>query len=65
MIKILELATKVVENITKSAVSISELTSIKASTSLVEESSKIDTKALAQQVTHHKEVSKQLDKLFD
>ena len=65
MIKLLNLATRVAENIVKSAVSVSEMVSIKASTSLVEESSKIDTKALAQQVTHNKEVNKQLDKLFD
>lgn len=65
MIKILELAAKAVENVTKSLVSSTEVVAVKAAVTSLEETSKIDTKALAQQVTHNKEVNKQLDKLFD
>ena len=65
MIKILELAVKAAENITKSLVSSTEVVSVKASVSLIEETSKLDAKALTTQTEHHKAVKKQLDRLFD
>ena len=65
MIKILELAAKAVENVTKSLVSSTEVVAVKAAVTSMEESGKLDTKALAAQTDHHKAVKKQLDKLFD
>ena len=65
MIKLVELVAKATENVLKAITSTTEQVSVKASVSLIEETNKIDTKALAQQVTHNKEVNKQLDKLFD
>lgn len=65
MLKLFNLATKVVENIVKSAVSVSETVSVKAAVSSLEEAQKLDTKVLEKQVVHSKEVQKQMDRLFD
>jgi len=65
MIKILELVVRAAENVTKSLVSSTEVVAVKAAVSSLEESNKLDTKALATQTDHHKAVKKQLDKLFD
>ena len=65
MIKILELAAKAVENVTKSLVSSTEVVAVKAAVTSLEETSKLDTKALTTQTEHHKAVKKQLDRLFD
>lgn len=65
MIKILELAAKAVENTIKSVVSASEVVATKTATSSLEESSKLDIKTVTQQVSHHKAVKEQLNKLFD
>lgn len=65
MIKILELAVKAAENIAKSVVASTEVIATKTATSSLEESSKLDSKTVTQQVTHHKAVRKELDKLFD
>ena len=65
MIKILELAVRAAENVMKAVTSSTEVVAVKAAVTSMEESGKLDTKALATQTDHHKAVKKQLDKLFD
>ena len=65
MIKILELVVRAAENVTKSLVSSTEVVAVKAAVTSLEETSKLDAKALTTQTEHHKAVKKQLDRLFD
>lgn len=65
MIKLVELISKAAENVAKSVVSASEIIATKTATSSLEESSKVDVKTVTQQVSHHKAVKEQLNKLFD